>query len=128
MGRRAKRHWKFQRNPAQDRVYQDWFGSGTKPHVTEGMAHVEVFLQDLAKEVGLRDGVTIEKLNETWAKIAGENIALHSTPIEIYQKVLKVRVSQPVIKFELQQYKSQLLENIRRELPGIEIRDMRLVI
>ncbi len=123
-----KRFWKFKRSASADRSFLDWCGARKEPSVTEGLTHVETFLSDIAEEVGLRDGVTLGSLQDAWAEIVGPNIANNSEPIEIHNGALKVRVSQPVIKFELQQRQGAILKLIQSRIPKAQVKQLHLVI
>ncbi len=123
-----KRFYNFKRSQARDRSFLDLCGARTEPSVTEGLTSAESFLRELVEEVGLREGVTLEHLQDAWAEIVGHNIAQNSEPLEIYEGRLKIRVSQPVIKFELQQRKSKLLKNIQEALPQAKVKDLNIVV
>jgi len=126
--KKHKRFWNYKRSFAEDRSFLDWCGARKEPSVNEGMAHVEAFLEDLVDEVGLNEGLTIENLQNTWAEMVGYNIANNSEPIEIYNGALKIRVSQPVIKFELQQMHSLLLKRVQEKLPKAKIKRLDIFI
>ncbi len=128
MGRKAKRFWKFKRSHSEDRSFLDWCGARKEPSVTEGMTHVETFLGDLVEEIGLRDGVTLETLQSAWAELVGQNIANNSEPVEIYQGTLRIRVSQPVLKFELQQRQAQILKLVQQRLPKAKVKRIDILI
>ena len=128
MAKKDKRFWNFKRSHGQDRSFLDWCGARKEPSVSEGLSHVDGFLADLVDEIGLRDGVTIETLQDAWSQLVGENIANNSEPIEIYEGTLKVRVSQPVLKFELQQRKAHLLKLVQERIPKAKVKRLDIVI
>ena len=128
MAKKAKRFWNFKRSYSQDRSFLDWFGARSEPKVDEGLTHVEHFLGELVDEVGLRDGVTLDDLKTAWSSVVGENIANNSEPLEISNGVLRIRVSQPVIKFELKQHSGRILENIQSKIPEAKIKRIDILI
>lgn len=128
MAKKRKRFWNFKRSYSQDRSFLDWCGARPEPKVDEGLTHVEKFLGDLVDEVGLRDGVTIEGLKTAWSDVVGANIANNSEPLEIYNGVLRIRVSQTVIKFELRQQQSMILEKIQDKIPEAKIEKIDILI
>ena len=102
----------------------DMFGGVKKPKVEEGLTLAEDLLKSIIDEVGLKDGVTLEDLSVAWAGIVGPNISNNSEPVEINRGVLRVRVTQPVIRFELQQNQKLLLKKITDALPQVEIKKL----
>gem|GEM_PF-6572753 len=128
MAKKHKRFYKFKRSHGQDRSFLDWCGARKEPSVTEGLTHVETFLPELVEDIGLRDGITIDVLQNAWFEIVGENIANNSEPIEIYEGKLKVRVTQPVLKFELIQRKGQILELVQSKIPKAKVKQIEIMI
>lgn len=128
MPKKQKRFYKFKRSHSVDRSFLDWCGARKEPSVTEGLTHVETFLSDLVEEIGLRDGITIDALQDAWTEIVGENISNNSEPVEIYEGRLKVRVTQPVLKFELMQRKGQILELVQTRIPKAKVKQIEIVI
>ena len=126
--KRNKRVWNFKRSWTQDRAMLDMFGGVKKPKVEEGLALAEDLLSGIIDEVGLKDGVTLEDLSVAWASIVGPNISNNSEPIEIRKGTLRVRVTQPVIRFELQQRQSLLLTKITESLPQVKILKLEIVL
>lgn len=92
------------------------------------MADVEQLLTEIVTDAGFQEGVTLDQLQSAWAEIVGKNIANNSEPIEISKGVLKVRVSQPVIRFELQQRQTQLIKKIQEALPQAKIKRINVMI
>ena len=123
-----KRFWNFKRNYNQDRSYLDFFGARKEPSVEEGLTSAKTFLEDLVEEVGARDGVSLDELKKAWAQVVGLNIANNSEPLEINNGALRIRVSQPVIKFELQQQKGLILKKIKEQIPAAKVKSIDVVI
>jgi len=119
--KRNKRVWNFKRSWSQDRAMLDMFGGVKKPKVDEGLALAQDLLSGIIDDIGLKEGVTLEDLCVAWATIVGPNISNNSEPIEIRNGTLRVRVTQPVIRFELQQRHKLLLSKIAEALPQVKI-------
>lgn len=128
MAKKHKRRWNFKRSRNEDRSFFEWCGARREPHVTEGMSHVEELVKELIDDIGLREGVTLDHLSDTWANLIGSNIANNSEPLEIRDGVLRIRVTQPVIKFELTQRQALILKRVQEKLPEAKIRKIEVVI
>lgn len=92
------------------------------------MAHVEELIGSIVEDIGLREGVTLDDLTAAWAEIVGMNIANNSEPLEIRGGVLRIRVSQPVIKFELQQRQRQLIKKVTDRIPEAKIKRIDVIV
>ena len=66
----------------------------------------------------------IAAITEDWVKIAGEQLALNCTPLNIHNKVLTVGASQPQWRQALQYNRLKLIESFK--VYGYQIKDIRI--
>jgi len=61
-----------------------------------------------------------------WSKIAGDFIAVHSTPVALREAILYVRVLQPALHYELEQIsKLEIPRKLKQRFGSKIIRDVR---
>lgn len=77
------------------------------------------------RAAGLADGFDETEVRQVWKELAGEFIARHSEPASVREGVLVLRVSQPSMKFHLEQMKPLLLERVRERLGKDRIKAIR---
>ncbi|MHB1426025.1 MAG: DciA family protein [Gemmataceae bacterium] len=65
-------------------------------------------------------------LEKAWAEVVGSDFAAHSRPAALRRGVLEVIVDNAVLLQELAHFhKRRLLEQLRRQLPGTPLTDLR---
>ena len=108
------------------RAIAEWRGLPEKylrPDRWEAPADV---LPKLMQRLGLKERLHETEVIEAWAKIVGEFIAAHSTPVALREGVLYVRVLQPALHYELEQIsKIDILRKLKQRFGGKVIRDIR---
>ena len=83
-------------------------------------------LPKLMQRLGLKERLHENEIIEAWAKIVGDFIAAHSTPVALREKILYVRVLQPALHYELEQVsKAGVLKKLKERFGAKVIRDVR---
>jgi predicted nucleic acid-binding Zn ribbon protein len=83
-------------------------------------------LPKLMQRLGLKERLHETEIIEAWAKIVGDFIATHSTPVALRDGILYVRVLQPALHYELEQVsKIDILRKLKKRLGTKTIRDIR---
>ena len=91
------------------------------PESTESLEVLRRALMDGS----MADGLDEAEVRQVWKEVAGEFIGRHSEPASVRDGVLVLRVSQPTMKFHLEQMKPLLLERIRERLGRDRIKAIR---
>lgn len=69
-------------------------------------------LDNFIKKKKWEKNFALERLKEDWIKVAGKNIALHTTPLYIKGKKLFIEVDSPIWSTQLNYLKNQIIETI----------------
>jgi len=77
------------------------------------------------RAAGMADGLDEVQVRETWKELAGEFIGRHSEPASVRDGILVLRVSQPSMRFHLEQMKPLLLERVQEKLGKERIKAIR---
>ena len=64
-------------------------------------------------------------MRSAWKELAGEFIASHTEPISVKSGHLVLRVTQPAMRFHLEQMKPMLLTRIRAQLGENRIKSVK---
>jgi predicted nucleic acid-binding Zn ribbon protein len=76
------------------------------------------------RAAGAADGLDEEEVRAAWKQLAGAFIARHTEPASVKGGHLILRVTQPAMRFHLEQMKPMLLERIRQQLGTERIRSV----
>jgi hypothetical protein len=83
-------------------------------------------LPRLMQRLGLKERLHETEIIDAWAKIVGDFIATHSTPVALRDGILYVRVLQPALHYELEQVsKIGILRKLKQHFGAKTIRDIR---
>lgn len=97
-----------------------------KPPLRNRWQSAGELLPKLMQRLGLRERLQETEVIEAWAKIVGDFIAAHSTPVALREGVLYVRVLQPALHYELEQIsKIDILRKLKQRFGSKTIRDVR---
>jgi predicted nucleic acid-binding Zn ribbon protein len=107
-------------------VVAEWRGLPEKrPRPDRWQAPAEL-LPKLMQKLGLKERLHETEVIDAWARIVGDFIAAHSSPVALREGILYVRVLQPALHYELEQVsKIDILRKLRRRFGPKTIRDVR---
>ena len=107
-------------------VIAEWRGLPEKSIHRERWQTTNDLLPKLIQRLGLRERLCETEVIDAWAKIAGEFIAAHSSPVALREGILYVRVLQPALHYELEQVsKTDILRKLKQRFGAKKIRDVR---
>lgn len=106
---------------ARSQADSEPFGSGRDPR---GVGEV---LTSLSTELGWSKSLAQAELLDSWAEIAGPELASHSSPFEIHGSVLTVSCDSTAWATELGLLRNQVLAKINELLPDAEINRLRFI-
>jgi predicted nucleic acid-binding Zn ribbon protein len=108
------------RKPQSDRIrkaiLREWRGIDEPEDLNAGIHSAEKFIQAVLRSAGAEDGLHEDQVRAAWKELAGDFIAAHTAPVSVKGGHLVLRVTQPSMRFHLEQMKPMLLERIRTEL------------
>src|SRR5438046_4858393 len=105
----------------------EWRGLSQKKWQPDRWHSSAELMPKLMQRLGLRERLQETEVIEAWAKIVGDFIAAHSTPVALREGVLYVRVLQPVLHYELEQIsKIDILRKLKQRVGSKTIRDVPL--
>ncbi len=112
----------------REEILREWRGyeeaGDPEAGIRSAAALVAAALRAL-RAAGLADGFEEEELKRTWKELAGEFIARHSEPASVRDGVLVLRVTQPSMRFHLEQTKALLLGRLRERFGRDRIKDIK---
>lgn len=95
-----------------------------KANVRTASDHVEAIL----RLVGWDQGLDEEELKSAWLAMAGEFVAKHAEPASVKDGHLVLRVTQPAMRFHLEQMKPILLRRIQEHLGAERVKSVKFTL
>lgn len=110
------------------RILSEWRGCDEAPDLQSRVNRASAFIDAILRSAGLAEGIQEQELKAAWREIAGEFIARHTEPASVKNGVLVLRVTQPAMRFQLEQTKSMLLGRIRESQGTARIKSIKFTI
>ena len=112
----------------RQQVLREWRGADDPADLSEGIHRPAESLTAILRRFGIQDGLDEEDVKRAWKDLAGDFIAAHSTPDSVKGGQLVLRVTQPAMRFHLEQMKPMLLERLRTRFGAEKIRTIRFTL
>ncbi len=100
----------------REEILREWRGCDEAPDFNTGIHAANQFIAAVLRSAGAEDGIHEDELRAAWKELAGDFIARHSQPVSVRGGHLVLRVTQPAMRFHLEQMKPMLLARIREHL------------
>jgi predicted nucleic acid-binding Zn ribbon protein len=107
-------------------VRREWHGVDEALDLNANVHRAADFVAEIVRLAGLADGMEEQRLQEIWSELAGEFIAKGSVPVSLKRGCLTIRVTQPSMRFHLEQMRGSLLAKIQQAAGNDKIQSLRI--
>jgi predicted nucleic acid-binding Zn ribbon protein len=112
----------------REEMLQEWRGAEEPADLNAGVHLAEKFITAILRAAGAEDGLHEDQVRATWKELAGDFIASHTEPISVKAGNLVLRVTQPALRFQLEQMKPMLLKRIRIQLGEDKVKSIKFTL
>jgi predicted nucleic acid-binding Zn ribbon protein len=112
----------------REEILREWRGASEADDLNAGVHRADQFIAAILRSAGLQDGIHEDELRAAWKELAGDFIARHTEPASVKGGHLVLRVTQPAMRFHLEQMKPMLLARIRGQLGENRILSVRFTL
>lgn len=112
----------------REEILQEWRGAEEPADLNAGIHLAEKFITAILRAAGAEDGLHEDQVRATWKELAGDFIASHTEPISVKAGNLVLRVTQPALRFQLEQMKPMLLKRIRIQLGEDKVKSIKFTL
>jgi predicted nucleic acid-binding Zn ribbon protein len=109
----------------REEILREWRGAEEPADLNAGIHLAEKFVAAILRSAGMEDGLNEDQVRATWKELAGDFIAAHTEPISVKGGNLVLRVTQPALRFQLEQMKPMLLKRIRTQLGENKVKSIK---
>ncbi len=109
-------------------ILREWRGADEAADPNAGIHTAGQFVHSILRAAGLEDGINEDELRAAWKELAGDFIARHTEPLSVKGGHLVLRVTQPAMRFHLEQMKPMLLTRIRGQLGEDRIKSVKFTL
>ena len=112
----------------RDEILREWRGCDEATDLTQGIHQAEKFISAILRSAGAEDGLHEDQVRSAWTELAGDFISRHTEPVSVKNGHLILRVTQPAMRFHLEQMKPMLLTRIRAQLGENRIKSVKFTL
>jgi predicted nucleic acid-binding Zn ribbon protein len=112
----------------REEILREWRGADEPANLNAGIHNAGQFITAILRAAGAEDGLNEDEVRAMWKELAGEFIARHTEPISVKGGNLVLRVTQPALRFQLEQMKPMLLARIRSTLGENRIKSVKFTL
>ena len=100
----------------REEILREWRGCDEALDLNAGINQAAAFVAAILRAAGAEDGLQEDQVRATWKDLAGDFVARHTEPVSVKHGQLVLRVTQPAMRFHLEQMKPMLLARIQQQL------------
>lgn len=112
----------------REEILREWRGCDEVKSLNDGIRTADSFISAILRAAGAEDGLHEDQVRATWKELAGDFIAGHTEPVSVKNGHLVLRVTQPAMRFHLEQMKPMLLTRIRAQLGPDRIQSVKFTL
>lgn len=112
----------------REEILREWRGCDVSDNLNAGVHTPSEFVTAILRAAGMEDGLSEESVRSAWKDLAGDFIARHTEPVSVKNGHLVLRVTQPAMRFHLEQMKPMLLNQIRSQLGENRIKSVKFTL
>jgi predicted nucleic acid-binding Zn ribbon protein len=112
----------------REEILREWRGGDEVDDLNSGIHLANQFVAAILRAAGAEDGLNEDQVRASWKELAGDFISRHSEPISVKGGHLVLRVTQPAMRFHLEQMKPMLITNIRAQLGDERIKSIKFTL
>jgi predicted nucleic acid-binding Zn ribbon protein len=109
-------------------VIRDWRGADDPLDLNQNVSLAAMHIAAIMRQVGLTEGMEEAKLKQIWQQVAGDFIAKASVPDSLKRGCLTIRVTQPAMRFHLEQMRGSLLAKVQQAAGNQMIQSLRFTV
>lgn len=109
----------------REEILREWRGCDEADDLNAGIHYAGEFINSILRSFGAEDGLHEDQVRSAWKELAGDFIAAHTEPVSVKNGHLVLRVTQPAMRFHLEQMKPMLLDRIRAHLGADRIKSVK---
>lgn len=116
------------RTKIREEILREWRGGDEADDLSAGIHLAGKWVEAVLRATGTDGGLHEDEVRGAWKELAGDFISRHAEPVSVKDGHLVLRVTQPAMRFHLEQMKPMLLTRIREQLGADRIKSVKFTL
>jgi predicted nucleic acid-binding Zn ribbon protein len=116
------------REVIHEELVSDWLGCEKPLNFNKNISTAGDWIDEILRKQFFADSLDEEEVKAAWKEIAGEFIGANTEPVSAKEGNLILRVTQPAMRFHLEQMKPELLQRMRERFGEDKIKSVRFAL
>lgn len=104
---------------------REWLGCEKPQELGENVSDAGSWVDGILKSLFFAESLDEDEIKAAWKEIAGDFIGANTSPVSVKEGNLVLRVTQPAVRFHLEQLKPELLKKIQDRFGKNKVRTIR---
>ena len=116
------------RESIHDELTSEWLGCDKPLNPNKNVTAAGEWVNEILRKQFFADNLDEEEVKTAWKEIAGDFIGANTEPVSAKEGNLVLRVTQPAMRFHLEQMKPELLRKIRERFGDDKVKSVRFTL
>ena len=112
----------------REEILREWRGGDEADDLGAHTSAAGKFVNAVLRAAGADEGLQEDQVRAAWKEVAGDFISRHAEPVSVKGGNLVLRVTQPAMRFHLEQMKPMLLERIQGHFGRDQIKSVKFTL
>lgn len=108
-----------------DELISEWLGCDKPTNLAKNVSTASDWVDEILRKQFFADNLDEEAVKSAWKEVAGDFIGANTEPVSVKEGHLVLRVTQPAMRFHLEQMKPELLKSIKARFGAGKIKSIR---
>jgi predicted nucleic acid-binding Zn ribbon protein len=106
-------------------LMREWLGCDKPGNLNANVSNASALVDGILKSLFFADSLNEDEVKAAWKEIAGDFISANTEPVSVKEGNLVLRVTQPAVRFHLEQLKPELLKKIQERFGKGKVKSIR---
>lgn len=109
-------------------LMREWLGCEKPLSIAKNISAAGDWVDEILKKQFFAESLNEEEVKAAWKEVAGDFIGTNTEPVSVKEGNLVLRVTQPAMRFHLEQMKPELLKKIKARFGANRIKSIRFTL
>ena len=107
---------------------REWLGCDKPDDLSANVSLAGRWVDEILRKQFFAESLDEDEVKAAWKELAGDFIGSHTEPVSVKEGNLVLRVTQPAMRFHLEQMKPELLRKITERFGADKIKSVRFTL